>query len=206
MIDSPRDESPTDAGEPDPADRATSGGLSRRAALQGLAGSIGTAFAAPAVAGADVHPISQHVAKRPRRRGVDANPVAAPQVLDAHQSSTLAVVADLIVPGAVASGSPAFIDHVLAVESPDVRRRFVSALGALDAAARDQHRQSFAALARAQQIAILGASAHAEAVDHLKGWIAGAHYSSEAGMKELGWTGVVMFPAFHGCTHPDGHQ
>jgi hypothetical protein len=43
-------------------------------------------------------------------------------------------------------------------------------------------------------------------VNHLKTWIAGAHYSSEAGMKELGWTGVMFFPSFPGCTHPDGHE
>jgi hypothetical protein len=39
----------------------------------------------------------------------------------------------------------------------------------------------------------------------LKGWIAGAYYSSEIGMKELGWTGTVAFESFPGCEHPDGH-
>lgn len=41
--------------------------------------------------------------------------------------------------------------------------------------------------------------------DLLKGWIAGAYYSSEIGMKELGWTGNVFFASFPGCTHEGGH-
>lgn len=41
--------------------------------------------------------------------------------------------------------------------------------------------------------------------DLLKRWIAGAYYSSEIGMKELGWTGNVVHPAFPGCDHPGSH-
>lgn len=41
--------------------------------------------------------------------------------------------------------------------------------------------------------------------DLLKGWIAGAYYSSEIGMRELGWTGNMFFDSFPGCPHPDGH-
>jgi hypothetical protein len=37
--------------------------------------------------------------------------------------------------------------------------------------------------------------------DLLKGWISGAYYSSEAGMRELGWTGTVMHEKFVGCEH-----
>ena len=39
----------------------------------------------------------------------------------------------------------------------------------------------------------------------LKEWIATAYYSSEKGMKELGWTGQMVHAGFPGCTHPDGH-
>jgi hypothetical protein len=42
--------------------------------------------------------------------------------------------------------------------------------------------------------------------DHLKGWVSGAYYSSEAGLKELGYTGQMFFESFPGCTHPDGHK
>ena len=43
-------------------------------------------------------------------------------------------------------------------------------------------------------------------LDHLKGWIAGAYYSSEMGMKELGWTGNFTYEDFPGCQHPEGHH
>ena len=37
--------------------------------------------------------------------------------------------------------------------------------------------------------------------EHLKGWIADAYYSSEAGRKELGDTGQMFFTSFPDCTH-----
>lgn len=40
----------------------------------------------------------------------------------------------------------------------------------------------------------------------MKGWVVGAYYSSEVGMRELGWTGDVMFESFPGCEHPGGHS
>jgi len=42
--------------------------------------------------------------------------------------------------------------------------------------------------------------------DHLKGWVSGAHHSSEIGLKELGYTGQMFFESFPGCPHPDGHK
>jgi hypothetical protein len=39
----------------------------------------------------------------------------------------------------------------------------------------------------------------------LKGWIAGGYYSSEIGMRELGWTGDIFHASFPGCQHPGGH-
>jgi hypothetical protein len=39
----------------------------------------------------------------------------------------------------------------------------------------------------------------------LKGWISVAYYSSEIGMKELGWTPDRVFASFPGCEHPEGH-
>jgi len=42
--------------------------------------------------------------------------------------------------------------------------------------------------------------------ENMKGWVVGAYYSSEVGMRELGWTGDVMFESFPGCEHPGGHS
>jgi len=42
-------------------------------------------------------------------------------------------------------------------------------------------------------------------LENLKGWVSGAYYTSEVGMKELGWTGDAFFDSFPGCQHPEGH-
>ena len=42
--------------------------------------------------------------------------------------------------------------------------------------------------------------------DDLRGWITGAYYSSEIGMRELGWKGQATFDALPGCEHPAGHH
>jgi hypothetical protein len=39
--------------------------------------------------------------------------------------------------------------------------------------------------------------------DHLKKWIAESYYSSEAGLKELGYTGQTFFASFPDCQHPE---
>lgn len=42
--------------------------------------------------------------------------------------------------------------------------------------------------------------------EFLKRWVSEAYFSSEAGMKSMGWTGQVMWDSFPGCTHSDGHS
>jgi hypothetical protein len=39
--------------------------------------------------------------------------------------------------------------------------------------------------------------------DRIKGWVVDAYYSSEAGLKELGYSGQMFFPDFPNCTHPE---
>ncbi len=178
--------------------------MTRRSALQGLAAGLGLAIAAPADAHGIDHPLAAHVTQRPRPlTPVADSPAPTPQFFDAHQFATLAVVSELIVPGSVASGSPAYIDQVLAIEHDEVRLRFVSALAAVDAAAREAHGTTFRAVPAAQQAALVEAVA---TLPTLKSWIAGAHYSSEPGMRELGFTGNVFFQSFPACEHTEGHE
>ena len=73
----------------------------------------------------------------------------------------------------------------------------------MDAATREAHGKAFRSLTPAQQAALLEAS---PALPTLKSWIAGAHYSSEAGMKELGFTGNMFFQSFPACTHAEDHE
>ena len=176
-------------------------GISRRSALQGLAAGLGLGFGA-IDGGADAHhPLAAHIVQRPAKAASAAPPT--PLFFDAHQFATLTVVCDLIVPGAVASGSPAYIDSVLAVEHDEVRITVVSALSAVDAKARDVHGATFRALDASQQAALLESLGGPLAT--LKSWVAGAHYSSEAGLKSLGFTGMVFFQEFPACQHAEGH-
>jgi len=42
--------------------------------------------------------------------------------------------------------------------------------------------------------------------ENVKAWIVGTYYSSEMGMRELGWTGDVYFVELPTCPHPEGHE
>lgn len=208
-------------------------GVSRRAALQTLAAGIGASVATSGVADAHDHPVHKHaaaVAEQTRRATAGAGPAAyAPTTFDAHQLATVAIVSELIVPGAKAAGTPEFLDKLLTVESADTRRRFISALGAIDGAALKRAQKPFKDLGEAEQIALLTEASTTEPArtpvfwkkgdpipvpepparpatlrdhfDHIKGWVAGIYFASEPGMKALGYTGNVFHESYPGCDH-----
>jgi gluconate 2-dehydrogenase subunit 3-like protein len=207
----------------------------RREMLQTLIASVGAGAVVPLVA--EDHPLHKHAADGAAVQQADAKAKSAaykPEFLDQHQFDTLQSLAEHIVPGASKAKTSEFVDQLLAVDSPDDQRSFVSALGAFEGQAIARAGRPWKQLADADQIAILteasttasgraperpwtrgepidrlpAAAATVTLRDHfdlLKGWIAGAYYSSETGMRELGWTGNVVFAAFPGCDHPDGH-
>lgn len=194
---------------------AASEGMPRRAALQVLLGGA-AGFAVPAAIEAQ-HPIHQHlsnpgVIEQAQQRA--AVTTTAPAFLDGHQSKTLEVLAEAIVPGSTAARVAPFIDQLLAVDSGANQRAFVGALGAFDMSAINRHGKVWIGLTAAQQDALLREASTADArtsafgghFQNLKDWIAGAYYSSETGMRELGWDGNVFHPQLPGCTHPGGHQ
>jgi hypothetical protein len=190
-------------------------GLPRRAVLQALLGGAGAAFALPSVLDAQ-HPMHEHLANasvieqaQQRAAATDAGPV----FLDSHQAKTLEVLAEAIVPGSTGARVGPFLDQLLAVDSAANQRAFLGALGAFDMAAIKRHGQPWIGITPAQQDTLLGEASKADAknparghFDNLKDWIAGAYYSSEAGMRELGWDGNVFHSQLPGCTHPGGHQ
>jgi gluconate 2-dehydrogenase subunit 3-like protein len=198
----------------DPSPGATTDGLPRRTALQALLGGLGTGFALPSVAAAQ-HPMHQHLANPAVLEQAQQNAIAAstPVFLDAHQAKTLEALAEAIVPGSTKARVAPFLDQLLAVESAANQRAFLGALGAFDMAAISTHGKAWIAITPPEQDALLrGASAADERTSgmrshfqNLKDWIAGAYYSSETGMRELGWDGNVFHPELPGCTHPGGH-
>lgn len=198
-----------------PVAEAPSDGIPRRAALQALL-SGAAAFTLPAVVDAQ-HPIHQHLSNPAAFAQADQRAAAAPSTpvfLDAHQSKTLEVLAEAIVPGSTAATVGPFIDQLLAVDSGANQRAFLGALGAFDMIAIDRHGKTWIGIAAAQQDALLREASTADAktsalrghFQNLRDWIAGAYYSSETGMRELGWDGNVFHAHVPGCTHPGGHQ
>lgn len=188
--------------------------ISRRDAIQILSGGIGVTFAIPGLA-AD-HPMHEHLADQAKVATAEKKAAAVqykPVFLNAHQYETTKSLAERIVPGASRAKSAEFIDQLLAVDTQSSQRGFLNALGSFEGKAIEKSKGPWTKLAAAQQDAILTEASTAESgtrlrddFDLLKGWIAGAYYSSEIGMRELGWTGNVMFAEFPGCPHPDRHQ
>jgi hypothetical protein len=211
-------------------------GLGRREVLQGLM-AAGAGLTIPALA--DDHPVRQHLAHPARVAAADARASAAgalPAFLDAHQMATLTSLAEAIVPGSTRAKVAPFVDQLVAVDTRDNQRTFLSALGWIDGESVARYQHPWTKLTEAQQVELLNelstaAPARApqfwvrgEAVvvppppppdlrptardrfDELKGWIVGAYYSSEIGMRELGWKGQTFFPSFPGCEHPGGHR
>jgi hypothetical protein len=209
------------------------GGVGRRQVLQGLLAGVGAAIPGATVAHPMVQAVASRAAVQAAAAKAKAADWE-PEFLDAHQLATLQALCDRIVPGSLAARSDRFVDALLAVDTRENKQRFLSALGAMEGEARLQFGQPFKSLTEAQQNEVLSAAAtgkpgHEDWVwtpgtiikppepgppktaprdhfDNLKQWIAGAYYSSEAGMKELGSTGQMFFASFPDCDHEGGHS
>jgi gluconate 2-dehydrogenase gamma chain len=150
-----------------------------------------------------------------------------PVFLDEHQNETLIVLADLIIPktgtpGAKEALANRFIDRLLAVESRETQRAFLDALAYVDGECMVRFHTAFRYLPAESQVDFLRLLAYPHSLatwgeaasdspgykhfSALKGWISRAFYSSEVGMRELGWDGPPH-AEFEGCAHPEGsHQ
>jgi hypothetical protein len=198
----------------------------RRHVIQHLAMGAGGVLVFPLVASA--HPIQQQLRDQDAVALADAKAVAAdyvPEFLDQHLFDTLDRLAEQIVPGSSKANSAQFIDQLLSATPLDQQRAFLQALGAFEQLAQTRAQAPWARLTEAQQHELLTFASsqasgtpsdtragsrppHVTIRDHfenLKGWIVGAYYSSEPGMRELGWTGNMFFPVLPGCDHADGH-
>jgi hypothetical protein len=197
--------------------------------LQALAGSVGAGLAAPAlVKGAPAHAHASAPAAAEAPAGA-----ALPGMLDASEREMLKSLAEAILPGSTEAGVASFVDQLLAVDTQARQRDFLSALGAIQAEALGQFGKSWTSLDTAQQTQVLTAASSGppsrtprywkpgepvvieeppkveptlrDRFDLIKERVATAYYSSEKGMKELGWTGQMVHPSFPGCTHAEGH-
>ncbi|MFL6280695.1 MAG: gluconate 2-dehydrogenase subunit 3 family protein [Vicinamibacterales bacterium] len=196
----------------------------RRSTIQRLAMTAGGLLIFPGIAAA--HPIQHHLGDANALELADAKASASdyvPELLDRHQFEMLQTLAERIVPGSNNANSAQFIDQLLAVSTSEVQRGFLQALGGFERFAMARVSTSWTHATEDQQNTLLTAASnekpgtppnagavsrarHVTIRDHfenLKGWIVGAYYSSEPGMRELGWTGNVFFTALPGCDHTD---
>ncbi|MBZ5594580.1 MAG: gluconate 2-dehydrogenase subunit 3 family protein [Acidobacteriia bacterium] len=148
-----------------------------------------------------------------------------PSFLDDHQNETLLALSDRIIPQTDTPGAKEalvnrFIDRLLAAESRETQREFLEAMAYLDGECMVRYRTAFRYLPAESQVDLLrllayphslatwGSEAAGESTGYkhfstLKEWVSRAFYSSEVGMRELGWDGPPH-GEFAGCTHPDG--
>lgn len=201
----------------------------RRLVLQALAGGVGTGLAIPGLGTADES--HRHVAEQARLEAAAEAAAAAgplPGFFSPAQKETLASLAEAIVPGSAKADVAGFLDRLLAVDSAAGQRAFLAALGAIEGVAIARHGRAWRSLDAAQQTELLtaistGPSSGAtrypvpaavppgpaptlrDRFDHLKARIATAYFTSEPGLRELGWKGEPIHEAFTGCPHPAGH-
>jgi hypothetical protein len=203
---------------------AVSGRLTRREMVRRLLAGVGAGAAWPLVATSHpIHEILRNDAifeEAERLGAADWKPV----FLNAQQNECLVAVAESIVPGSTKAQVNRFLDLLLSVDTDAHKKEFVAALAAIEAESQKRFGKGFPSLDDRQQNMLLadasaptskevsassagkensGLHGHFE---NLKGWVSGAYYSSEMGMRELGWTEDRVFASFPGCEHPEGHH
>jgi hypothetical protein len=210
-------------------------GLTRREMVQRLLAGAGAGAAWPMVAASHpIHALLANEALFSEADARMAAADWEPLFLDAKQNASLVALSESIVPGSAKARVNRFIDLLLSVDSQAHREKFVASLVAIESESRKQFGKLFAALAEEKKIELLtiaskdplasiekeAASGESSAEEHagehastlhdhfenLKGWISGAYYSSEAGMRELGWTGDYVFESYPACDHAEGHD
>jgi len=158
------------------------------------------------------HPIRRHLLNGRLLDFADVHLSARskPLFLSARQVAALDVLSEAVVPGSRKAQTASFIDLLLSVDTHEVQQDFLAALSAADLSSHNTYHAEIVALSPTQLhelLTTLSASHSAEYkhFTHLKDWISAAYYSSEIGMREMGWTPNRVFPTFPVCSHRDGH-
>jgi len=164
------------------------------------------------------HPIWKHfenaeLLERAERATGDDKPA----FLNQEQYLSLVAASETILPGSTKAGVAKFVDLLLSVDSPRNQKEFADSLGQIDTESAKrfgkgitqltvgQRNELFAAISASDDTKTAGDANH-KAFLHLREWIAGSYYSSEIGMRELGWTPDRVFAEFPGCSHTDANH
>jgi hypothetical protein len=183
--------------------------LTRREMVEKLLTGVAAGAAWPLLSSA--HPIYEHLkngALLDHGAELSSADTWSPLFLSAVQDTELIALAESIVPGSTAAAVNRFIDLLLSVETAENQKKFLASLAAVENEAKARFGKSFSALAAAEQESLLTtfsqATASREHFDNVKEWISGAYYSSEPGMRELGWDGTYAFASYPECEPASG--
>ncbi len=160
----------------------------------------------------------------------------APEFLDVQQNESLIALAECMIPGSTEAQVNRFIDLLLTVDTRERKGNFLASLGAFEIESRNRFGHPFTGITGGQRTQILthastekrgnipvsedwewfSIPSHTpsepilvtlrEHFENLKSWISEAYYSSEIGMRELGWKGQHFYESFPGCEHLDAHS
>lgn len=167
--------------------------------LQSLATGVGVAaFVTPAVAAGHVHGAAASATKPAEGTSAADSSLL---FLDQHAFDTLSLLSEQIVPGSRAAQVPEVLDRLLSVESLETQKRFTSVIGMFEREAREAQGKPWKALSAEQATELLTKmsglpkdNVTRQGFDDLKRAVAETYYSTETGMKEMGWTGAIAFP------------
>jgi len=183
--------------------------LTRREVVEKLFAGLAAGAAWPLVASA--HPIYGHLknaALLDRADGADRAAEWKPLFLNARQNDVLVALSETMVPGSAKARVNRFIDLLLSVDIAEHQKQFLESLTAIETEAKKRFGRGFPVLSGDEREALLTGISQSESerphFENLKEWIAGAYYSSEDGMRELGWDGNRAFAKFPGCEHGEG--
>jgi hypothetical protein len=185
--------------------------VSRRELAHTLLSSLAAGMITPPFS--PLHPIHKHLLNEVLLDSADKALAAGsykPGFLSATQFAAVDKLSEAIVPGSHKAQSAEFIDLILSVDSPKHQEAFAASLSGLEAAATKTFNKGIASLSRSEMQQLLQAASASESpelehFENLKEWSAGAYYSSEIGMRELGWTPDRVFPSYPACTHEESH-
>lgn len=211
--------------------RAALSGVTRREMLQKVLAGLGATLAGSATALA--HPLHKYLLDSVGLEGASAKVAGkswSPEFLDRHQNATLVALAEGIVPGSTAAHVNRMIDLLLSIDSVENQQSFIAALVAFDARSAKRFGHPIQSLKSSQLDELLAVYSRAKEdndfpafdktlkvrekssldlgdhFENLKSWIVTTYYSSEIGMRELGWTEHVFFRASPECSHSENGE
>lgn len=183
---------------------ATQTGMTRREAARRLLGAVSAGALFPF--GEADHPVWKHLENDGLMEAAEASGAeASHKFLNTQQLASLTAIAEAIVPGSTKAKVAEFLDLLLGVDLKKNQTEFVDSLEQVESESRRKFAKGFGALTETQQSEVLTATEPSAAFKNLKTWVSGAYYSSEIGMRELGWTPNRFFPQFPGCEHSEEH-